>query len=279
MDRSSSIAVDGSGSAHITGETYSDETTFPVGVGPDLTYNDGYGDAFVAKIAYEPEVQFADISLSKSVDNIAPYVDDMVVFTVTAANLGPDNATGVVVKDLLPAGLSFVSASASQGAYDQATGLWTVGALSSGSSATLTLRATVDKDGTITNTATTAGLNETDPNPLNNTAAASLTAEYRVYAPSSFLLQRLESDLIFSKEYINRLTWAANPLNKSIIANYRLYRKAKAQPDTAFALYKEFASSVTSFDDRGLKMDELFTYRLTSVSITGKESEPVEAGN
>jgi hypothetical protein len=43
------IAVDSSGSAYVTGAT-SSEATFPVTVGPDLTYN-GNGDAFVAKIA------------------------------------------------------------------------------------------------------------------------------------------------------------------------------------------------------------------------------------
>lgn len=50
------IAVDGSGCAYLTGSTRSTETSFPVTVGPDLTYNGGdpnnfeYGDAFVAKI-------------------------------------------------------------------------------------------------------------------------------------------------------------------------------------------------------------------------------------
>ncbi len=43
------IAVDGSGSAYITGVTSSNELTFPVAVGPDLIYN-GYTDAFVAKV-------------------------------------------------------------------------------------------------------------------------------------------------------------------------------------------------------------------------------------
>ncbi len=44
------IAVDGSGSAYVTGFAQSDETTFPVTVGPDLTYNGGVYDAFVAKV-------------------------------------------------------------------------------------------------------------------------------------------------------------------------------------------------------------------------------------
>jgi hypothetical protein len=43
------IAVDSAGSAYIGGETYSSEASFPVTVGPDLTYG-GNGDAFVAKV-------------------------------------------------------------------------------------------------------------------------------------------------------------------------------------------------------------------------------------
>ncbi|MEO8189258.1 MAG: SBBP repeat-containing protein [Acidobacteriota bacterium] len=48
-DHGYGIAVDGSGNAYVTGDTFSDETTFPVTVGPDLTQNFG-DDAFVAKV-------------------------------------------------------------------------------------------------------------------------------------------------------------------------------------------------------------------------------------
>jgi hypothetical protein len=48
-DRGKSIAVDSLGNADVTGETSSDQTSFPVAIGPDLTYN-GAVDAFVAKI-------------------------------------------------------------------------------------------------------------------------------------------------------------------------------------------------------------------------------------
>ena len=44
-----SIAVDVAGNAYVTGETSSDERTFPVMVGPDRTYN-AYTDAFVAMV-------------------------------------------------------------------------------------------------------------------------------------------------------------------------------------------------------------------------------------
>jgi hypothetical protein len=48
-DTASGIAVDAAGNAYVTGDTTSDQETFPVKLGPDLTYNSG-GDAFVAKV-------------------------------------------------------------------------------------------------------------------------------------------------------------------------------------------------------------------------------------
>lgn len=44
------VAVDSAGNAYIAGTAGSDESTFPVAVGPDLTYNGGVFDAFVAKV-------------------------------------------------------------------------------------------------------------------------------------------------------------------------------------------------------------------------------------
>ena len=54
-DRAFGIAVEQVGSAYITGDTLSTEDSFPVMIGPDLTYNDLLGenqstDAFVAKV-------------------------------------------------------------------------------------------------------------------------------------------------------------------------------------------------------------------------------------
>jgi len=48
-DYGTAIAVDAAGNAFITGGTGSDQSTFPVKLGPDLTYNGG-GDAFVAEV-------------------------------------------------------------------------------------------------------------------------------------------------------------------------------------------------------------------------------------
>ena len=43
------------------------------------------------------------------------------------SNNGPDAATNVTLQDLLPAGVTFVSATPSQGTYNSGTGVWNVG--------------------------------------------------------------------------------------------------------------------------------------------------------
>jgi uncharacterized repeat protein (TIGR01451 family) len=118
----------------------------------------------------------ADIAVSKTVDNDAPNVGETVTFSVTATNLGPDDASGVQVTDGLPPGLVLVSATPSQGAYDGATGLWDLGALADGASATLAITATVTQAGAIVNTATRTGGDQLDPDTSNNAGSAGVNA-------------------------------------------------------------------------------------------------------
>ena len=50
QDYGTGVAVDSNGTAYVTGYTNSTEATFPVLIGPDLTYNGDYWDAFVTKV-------------------------------------------------------------------------------------------------------------------------------------------------------------------------------------------------------------------------------------
>jgi uncharacterized repeat protein (TIGR01451 family) len=118
-------------------------------------------------------VSSADLSLSKSVNNPNPVQGQNVTFTLTLINAGPSNATNVAVTDLLPAGLTFVSATPSAGTYTSGTGVWSVASLTSGASATLQIVALVSNAGTITNTAQVTASDQPDPDstPNNNNAA------------------------------------------------------------------------------------------------------------
>jgi len=111
-------------------------------------------------------------------------------------------------------------------------------------------------------------------------AVATVVAKfYPVLPAAGFALQRLESDLIFAKEYVNRLSWQANPGNRVTVAGYKIYRKAKGADDGAYQLLQQVAASVLGYDDRGLAADQLFTYKLTTLDSRGRESDPAVAGN
>ena len=111
----------------------------------------------------------ADLELEKTVDDPAPNVGDSVVYTVTVTNRGPDNATGVAVEDVLPAGLVYVSDDGG-GAYNSGTGIWTIGNLNVGSTATLQITADVASAGAFTNIAQVSASDQydTDSTPGND---------------------------------------------------------------------------------------------------------------
>ena len=115
----------------------------------------------------------ADIQVNKTADNATPVLGSDVTFTVTARNAGPSNATGVVLTDLLPASLAYVSDTGA-GAYVPGTGLWTIGALANGATATLQVVATVNSPAAITNTATKTGETESDLNTANDSSSVTL---------------------------------------------------------------------------------------------------------
>jgi uncharacterized repeat protein (TIGR01451 family) len=134
---------------------------------PDSTPNNGVTtEDDYAEITTTP-VPVADLSLVKAVDNATPDVGSNVVFTLTATNDGPSDATGVTVTDLLPTGYTYVSDDAG-GAYNAGTGIWTIGGLTASSSAMLNIAATVNASGDYTNTAEVTAAGESDPDSTPN---------------------------------------------------------------------------------------------------------------
>ena len=121
-----------------------------------------------ASVSLSP--QLVDLCSSKGVDEVLPNVGDRIVYTLGLTNVGPSNATGVTVRDSLPDGVSFASATASQGSYNAATGIWTVGAVAVGATPTLQISAIVGSTAGATNTAEiiTVDQPDADSTPDNN---------------------------------------------------------------------------------------------------------------
>ncbi len=108
----------------------------------------------------------SDFVLSQTVSTTTPPLGSKVTFTITVANNGPNNATGLTVRDALPLELVYFSDDSS-GNYDSSTGIWTVGNLASGASAILNLVATVTTGGvTITNRAEVWSADQVDSDAI-----------------------------------------------------------------------------------------------------------------
>ncbi len=159
---------------------------------------------------------------------------------------------------------------------------WSLVSAPAGASATLTpagSSAVLTPDPNIAGTYW-VGLVVNDGDLDSTMVTASVTSKfYPVLPPAGAALQRLENDFIFFKEYINKLTWTANPENKSTIAAFKIYRKLKGADDSTYALLASLAPTVFVYEDKGLAQSQLFTYRIIAVSTRGKESDPVVVGN
>lgn len=117
-------------------------------------------------------ISSADLSLTVLATPQPVFSTSNLVYTLIVSNLGPDTASSVVVTDTLPAGVSFISATTSQGA---STGVnppsFNLGSLNSSNTATITVvtRVTASIDSWITNVALVASTT-LDPVATNNTA-------------------------------------------------------------------------------------------------------------
>jgi uncharacterized repeat protein (TIGR01451 family) len=100
-----------------------------------------------------------------------------VTLTVVAANNGPGDASGLQVNCVLPAGLTFLSATPGAGSYDSGTGDWDLGSLSASSSALLALSVQIDGGTggqTLSPSATVSQLDQSDPAAGNDSGSVGI---------------------------------------------------------------------------------------------------------
>ncbi|MDN3673743.1 gliding motility-associated C-terminal domain-containing protein [Flavobacterium branchiarum] len=117
----------------------------------------------------------SDITMTNTVDNPNPKVNENVIFTITVNNIGAGNFIDVLVRELLPTGYDFVSAQTSNGIYNSTTGEWNILMLNANTSETLTIVAQVLPTGNYLNVASVIISNPIDSDTSNNFAEASVS--------------------------------------------------------------------------------------------------------
>ena len=105
----------------------------------------------------------ADLAVVKLVNVSSPNYDDLVKWTIIVTNNGPNDATGVLVRESLPKGLTLIRTSD----FVYSDGSWYVGDLNVGEEKYLELICRVSATGTFKNIVSIQG-NEFDPDVSNN---------------------------------------------------------------------------------------------------------------
>jgi uncharacterized repeat protein (TIGR01451 family) len=154
----------------------------------------------------------ADVSVSIQSSPAQVQVGQNLTYTLTVINNGPTSARGVVVTDTLPAGVTYVSSTSTQGsAPTQASGVVTaaIGTMAANSTATVTIvvKTTISAAPSVTDTASVVS-QETDPNPANNTAT--ITSAVTAVADLSVSLNGDKSPVLVGQS----LTYAVKVTNK-----------------------------------------------------------------
>ena len=122
-------------------------------------------------------VPVADLAVAKASSSLQPHTGDVISYIIIVTNNGPDPVTGVKVNDILPAGVTFKSYTASQGSY-YTSGVWEVGQLANAAEATLVINVQVNlgQGGqTIINTAQAISAARADVVPANDSDNATIT--------------------------------------------------------------------------------------------------------
>jgi uncharacterized repeat protein (TIGR01451 family) len=144
---------------------------------PDLSNNEAAVNT--------PMLPEADLQITKTASLSTVTAGGQVTYTLAVKNNGPHDATGVIVLDRPPPGLSVISVEPSQGTCVHANiVLCSLGSILNGASAQILVTADVapSASGALTNTAAVTG-GQTDPNPANNTSSATIDVTPLTPAP------------------------------------------------------------------------------------------------
>ena len=127
----------------------------------------------------------ADLEITKTASRNPVKPGETFSYTISVKNNGPDAASGVSVKDLLPSSLNLIQANVSVGSWN--TPDWTIGTLANGVTKTMSLTVSVkgSATGNITNTATVTSSTD-DPISNNNSSTKTISVDDNTTITNNF---------------------------------------------------------------------------------------------
>ncbi|MFD2163545.1 gliding motility-associated C-terminal domain-containing protein [Paradesertivirga mongoliensis] len=131
-------------------------------------------DGFIVTVKTSVLVKQANLSVEKKSETKATSINDPYEYLITVKNSGPDPATEVIIKDILPEGLIFKNMTmALQGKFDYnaaaRTLTWTIDKLNSADMSELRFVTEAVNPGSVVNTATVSAT-EADPDLSDNSS-------------------------------------------------------------------------------------------------------------
>lgn len=174
MSSGSTVTVTATATATGVGRVANTATVSGGESDPDITNN----SATVMTYLTGHTGAIADLFLSNRTMTDPASVGSELTYIIAVVNTGPHRANDVDVTDLLPAGVTFVSASTSQGSWSLEGGTVTsrLGSIDKGGFAIVTAVVIPTTAGKLTSTASAFG-SDTDPNTADNSATTMTAVE------------------------------------------------------------------------------------------------------
>ena len=145
----------------------------------------------------------ADLSIEKISDKSLLLSDDIVCYTLSATNIGPDEVPDISVVDNLPETLIYINHMTSQGDFYPYSKLWLIGKLSANQTEIMTLCARLTNstlDEQIINRAQIFSSTINDPYLTNNQSESTGTRIGLVFRPDNEMTTANDSVVIFSHD-------------------------------------------------------------------------------
>ncbi|MCP9766263.1 SdrD B-like domain-containing protein [Lacihabitans soyangensis] len=129
--------------------------------------------------------QTADLVLTKQINDLTPNPGDLVTFSITVQNFGPNAATNILIQDVIPNGYSNISNVSNSGTFVGNNLEWTIFSLANGASQVLTYQAMVEAPTAginFTNIAQVMAVDQFDPNSTPGNSVAGENDQSQVTA-------------------------------------------------------------------------------------------------